>query len=207
MNDNQFYETWHHYRKISLVGLSVAFVVASTICMLSLRENNLNMIRLRQDVYTADKQNSDISTALNNLRQYVFDHMNTNLSASSQSGEAPIQLVYSYNRAVDAAEAGTATSSDANQVYNDAIALCQKEMPVIALPYRAQCVESYITSHISQSKAAATNLPAKELYTYDFVSPYWTPDLAGWSLVATIILGILLIFRIVAGLIINRRLK
>jgi hypothetical protein len=37
------------------------------------------------------------------------------------------------------------------------------------------------------------------LYEFDFVSPTWSPDLAGWSLVASTMLLLLFISLVIAG--------
>jgi hypothetical protein len=52
-------------------------------------------------------------------------------------------------------------------------------------------MQDYITSH--SPDAPQLNLPPKELYTFDFVSPVWSPDLAGFSVLATVILGLVIV--------------
>jgi hypothetical protein len=205
MRKKHLYGLWHQTNNVSLVAVLAAFVISGAVSIYALRANNLHMVHLRQAVYSADQKNGDTKTALDNLREYVYSHMNTNLTAGSQGNEAPIQLVYSYNRAVAAEEARVAALGGTNKVYVDAQAACESEMPNTALPYRAQCVENYITSHSSDT--VSLNLPPKELYTFNFVSPFWSPDLAGWSILITAILGLLLVARLITGYIIKKYLK
>jgi hypothetical protein len=178
-------------------------VLCGAISIYALRANNLKMLKLKQAVFTADQQDSDITAALNNLRQFVYSHMNTNLSAGSSSTEPPIQLVNQFNRDVSTARAKLASTGSADQVYKDAQIKC--EQPSLAVPARAQCIEDYITVH--GNGIPQLSLPPKELYTFNFASPIWSPDLAGWSLVVTFILGLLLLARLITGLFIKRYLK
>jgi hypothetical protein len=202
MNKHKLSGIWHRYGKVTLLGLIAVFLISGAVSIYALRANNLKMIQLRQAVYTADEQGGDIATALNNLRQFVFDHMNTNLSAGSTSNEPPIQLVNTFNRDVAAARAKLSAQGSSDQVYTAAQGQCEQSS--VPLASKAQCIEDYITAH--GNGIAQLNLPPKGDYTFDFVGPFWSPDLAGWSLVATFIFGLLLISRLITGLIIKRYL-
>ena len=59
------------------------------------------------------------------------------------------------------------------------------------------CVQNYVVNHGGAQTNA--NVPAG-LYEFDFVSPTWSPDLAGWSLLATILLAIIFVIRLAVGL-------
>jgi hypothetical protein len=203
MNKHKTYGLWHRLKNQSLILLSVLFVASIAVSIYSLRSNNLNMIKLREAVYTADQQNGDIETALNNLREYVHGHMNTNLTSGDASSEAPIQLVGQFNRAVETEQARIAVLGSANQVYVNA----QKECEVSSLPLtaRAQCMQDYITTY--GNGAPQLNLPPKEAYVFDFISPFWSPDLAGWSIVLTALIGLLLVARLISGLFLKRYFK
>lgn len=202
MKKRKVYGIWHRFKNLSLATLIIIFIVSLVISVLSLRSNNLNMVKLRQAVFNADKQNGDINGALNNLRKYVYGHMNTNLRTGSTSSEPPIQLVNQFNRDVDAERARMVAMGSADKVYVDAQTICEKQgIPIVE---RAQCIQEYVTKNgkgIPQLK-----LPAKEVYTFDFASPMWSPDLAGLSIIATIIFGLLLISRFATGFIIKKYL-
>jgi hypothetical protein len=160
------------------------------------------MIKLRQAVFNADKQDGDINGALNNLRKYVYGHMNTNLRGSNSS-EPPIQLVNQFNRDVDAERARMVAMGSADKVYVDAQTICEKQgVPIIE---RAQCIQEYVTKN--GKGIPQLNLPAKEVYTFDFASPLWSPDIAGFSIVLSIIFGLLLISRFITGFIIKKYLS
>jgi hypothetical protein len=203
MSIHTLYGKWHHWRIISLVILITGLVASSGLCVYALRQNNLTMVRLRTAVYETDANGGDVETALNNLRQFVYSHMNTNLRSGSSS-EPPIQLVNRFNAAVEAEEARIAAlTGAANQVYVDAQRQC--EISSVPLTVRAQCIQDYVSAH--GTGIPQLNLPDKSFYTFDFASPTWSPDLAGYSMLAAIGFGLLLIIRIVTGLFIRRYLK
>ncbi len=181
-------------KAIPLYVFVAAFVVFALICVYSLRQNNLKMVELRQAVYATDEKTGDVNKALNNLRQYVYSHMNTNLSSGGNNIKPPIQLKYTYERLTAAAQQRT---TDKN-LYTAAENYCQAKIPAsvsISGRGRISCVEDYILSHGGQKTPQVS--PA--LYEFDFVSPTWSPDFAGWSLVFCGLLLILLIVRYLLG--------
>ena len=178
-----------HGDKLGLIIITMLFFLSLATAVLALRHNNMRMVELRQAVYMADEQNGDVNTALNNLRQYIYGHMNTGLRSPNSGDEPPIQLVHRFNRAVEAEQARVAAVGGANKIYVEAQKQC--EQGGLPLTSRAQCMQDYITSH--SPDAPQLNLPPKELYTFDFVSPVWSPDLAGFSVLATVILGLVIV--------------
>ena len=166
------------------------FIITSLVCVFSLRHNNQHMVVLRNAVYAADKDNKDVNTALTNLAAYVYTHMNTNLSSGSNNIKPPIQLKYTYQRLYDAQ---LNQFQAANQtIYAEAQNYCQSTGNAAYLT-GLTCVENYIVNH--GYKNANVNIPVG-LYQFDFYSPAWSPDLAGWSLVASILLFIALVLRL-----------
>jgi hypothetical protein len=160
-----------------------AFIISSLVCISALRHNNQAMVKLRSAVYEADKNNGDVNTALNSLRRYVYGHMNTDLSSGNNAIKPPIQLKYTYDRLTSASQAASNNAG----LYTEAEDYCQTQIPAsvsISGRGRIDCVQSYILSHGGN---AAKVVPTA-LYQYDFVSPSWSPDLAGWSLVISVIL-------------------
>jgi hypothetical protein len=170
----------------------VIFLVCLTTSAVALRHNNSMMVKLRQDVYTADKNGGDVNGALNNLRAYVYGHMNTDLS-SGTGVKPPIQLQYTYERLTSAAQA----SANNSGLYTEAENYCQVQIPAsvsISGRGRITCVQDYILSHGGKQASAVPTA----LYEFDFVSPSWSPDFAGWSVVATVIAFVLLVIRFAA---------
>ena len=157
----------------------VLFILSTLLAVYSLRQNNLTMVKLRSAVYQADKENGDVNTALNNLRQYVYSHMNTDLSSGGNAIKPPIQLKYTYERLVAASQ----KRANNNGLYNEAQRYCQSKIPAsvsVSGSGRIACVQDYI---LSRGGSAAPAIPPA-LYQFDFASPAWSPDLAGFSLLA-----------------------
>ncbi len=159
-----------------------AALVSGIICVFALRANNLQMVQLRNAVYAADKDNGDTEGALRNLREYVYSHMNTSLTSGPNAVHPPIQLKYTYERLVSALPSPADNNSE---IYNQAQKYCEQAIPNgISGSYRLSCIQAYVKQH---GITTVETIP-KGLYQFDFVSAKWSPDLAGWSLLATIVL-------------------
>ncbi|MDB5184943.1 MAG: hypothetical protein JWN38_751 [Candidatus Saccharibacteria bacterium] len=180
--------------KLSPLPLFVALVVSLLVCGFSLRHNNEHMLKLRDAVYSADKAGSDVTVPLQSLQAYVTTHMNTNLDTGVYP---PIQLKYTYDRLVQAQGAATtAQNSQNSQVYVDAQKACEAAIPTgFSGRGRVGCIEDYVSKHTTTSPVGATIPDA--LYKFSFVSPRWSPDLAGWSVVASAVLAVLLLISLV----------
>ena len=164
--------------------LLILTIISATICIFALRSNNEHMNQLRNQVYQADKNGGNVDAALQTLAKYVTTHMNTNLSSGPNAVYPPIQLTYSYNR-ITTNQAQTLEQQN-SALYTKAEDYCQAVVPNgFSGRYRIPCIEQYISSHGLQG----VNIPSA-LYEFDFISPAWSPDLAGWSLILTVTLGI-----------------
>jgi hypothetical protein len=157
--------------------LAVALVFTG-ISVTALRANNKHMIQLRDAVYAADKNNTDIQKPLKALQHYVVSHMNTNLSAGPTPVYPPIQLKYTYDRLVHAQ--GDAVAAANTQLYSQAQAACEAQNSTdFSGRNRVPCIEAYVEAH---NPAKLTQVP-DALYKFAFTTPRWSPDLAGWSIV------------------------
>jgi hypothetical protein len=179
MNKRRLHHYWTKFRVVRPMYFLVAAVIALCIGIYSMRQNNLHMIVLRNKVTEADKDSGNVEVALRNLREYVYSHMNTNLASDNTAIKPPIQLKYTYDRLVKAEQDGVAAANAT--VYTDAQTTCQQQFPdSFSGGPRVPCIQAYVTSHGAKEK----QIP-DALYKYDFQSPFWSPDLAGWSLVVT----------------------
>jgi preprotein translocase subunit SecF len=177
------------------------FLTSGIICIFSLRYNNETMVKLRSAVYEADKNNGDVNTTLNDLRKYVYSHMNTNLSSGGNAIKPPIQLKYAYER-LQSNEQKRVDSANTN-VYTQAQVYCQQQNSVdFSGRNRVPCVQDYVTTHGEK----ANTVPAA-LYQYDFVSPTWSPDLAGWSMVLSALLFVLFISSFIIDRLVGSKIK
>lgn len=181
MDKRTLYHLWMKARRIRPVYFLLIALVCGALCIVGLRQNNLEMARLRDAVYAADRNNKNVVGALQHLQAYVGAHMNTDLSAGPNAPYPPIQLQYTYDRAIQAA--GAAASTANAKIYTDAQHYCEQQDPYdFSGRNRVPCVQQYIQTH----GATLPNIP-DSLYEFDFASPGWSPDLAGWSMVAAIL--------------------
>lgn len=187
MDKPSLHHAWRQLRAAK-PWYALAFgLLSGTVCVLALRANNLEMAHLRDAVYAADKNGTGVVPALQALQVYVTAHMNTDLSTGPNAPYPPIQLQYTYDRAVQAA--GAAASSANTQVYTEAQHYCEQQDPTdFSGRNRVPCVQQYIETH----GATLPNIP-DGLYKFDFVSPSWSPDLAGWSMLATILSAVVFV--------------
>lgn len=169
-----------HWWRLTPAYFLVAAAFFGIMALYGLRHNNLTMIKLRQAVYSADKNNGDVETALRNLREYVYGHMNTDLSSGGNSIKPPIQLKYRYERLLAAQKQATTATNDS--IYTQAQAYCeQQNSAAFSGRTRVPCIQDYVSTH-----GGVIETPIEDsLYKFDFVSPSWSPDLAGWSIVAS----------------------
>lgn len=162
-----------------LLSLAIFFSILSVI---SLRANNIQMLKLKEAVILADEQGVPIEQPLTELRNFVFSHMNTQMRDQS-STEPPIQLVNRFNVYLAEQQEKLKQQGKPN-IYAEAQAQCER--PNVSIVQRANCIQAYVVEN--SVPQAEIKLPPKEFYTFDFASPTWTPDLAGISLVISIFL-------------------
>jgi len=198
MDKRYLHHIWTKIRWIKPWYILVLLVITTSVSIYSLRQNNLQMVKLRNAVYTADKSNTNVSAALGALQAFVTTHMNTNLASGPNAPYPPIQLEYTYAR-LEAAN--TQSASNTNQaLYTNAENYCQQAIPNgFSGRYRVSCIEEYITSH----GVAVQTIPVS-LYEFSFLSPRWSPDLAGWSLLISILLAISFVAYVVLRRLIRR---
>lgn len=194
MDKKQLHHLWTKIRPVKVWYLATLFLLASVTAILALRQNNLTMIQLRNDVYVADEKNQDVEAALQRLRSYVHGHMNTKLAQGSDAVYPPIQLKYTYQRLQDAEKARVQQSSAT--VYTDAQAYCERQNSTdFSGRNRVPCIEKYVNEHPVAKEQAIPDA----MYKFDFYSPSWSPDFAGFAVVIAVLLFVLLVLRLIAG--------
>ena len=191
MDKRKLHHLWTKLRSIEPWYFLIIVLISSGICASALRTNNQHMIKLRDAVYAADKDNGDVQGTLLALQAYVVAHMNTNLSAGPQAVHPPIQLKYTYDRLVQAQSEQVAKNN--MQIYNDAQQYCEQQNSAdFSGRNRIPCIEQYVQGH-------GVNLATipDALYKFDFITPVWSPDLAGWSLVVAALSSFLFVVSLI----------
>lgn len=195
MNKRQLHHIWRGFRLVKPWYFLVLTAIFGLTAVVALRANNQHMAELRQAVYTADKENGDVQTALNNLQAYVTAHMNTSLTTGNTAVYPPVQLQYTYQRLVQAQSAAQQAAN--GDLYTQAQNYCQSlNSTDFSGRNRVPCIEKYVQDHGVKVSTNSTISPS--LYQFDFVAPKWSPDLAGWSLVLAFSFAFLAVAKFIA---------
>jgi len=168
--------------RLSVFGIAtVSFVVLSFIGLTA----NSQGAKDRYDTLIAvDQSGGDVEAALNDLRTYIYNHMNTQIG-SDLGIRPPIQLSGTYSRLVDAETARVTKAND--DVYAKAQAECETLYGAGSLrDARVPCVQEYIDNN-----TVKPTIIEDDFYKFDFVPPRWSTDLAGFSILFAGIFGLI----------------
>lgn len=194
-------------KRIQTWQLVVMLVIGLVLSASFLRLNSLEMNDRREAVYQADKSADEekIRMSIVELQNYVSSHMNTSLGDG-------FYLEHSYNRARDSALniATNATNPNA-AVYQQASIECQNRFQGGVASFRndyVACVAERVQAlSPSPDIESGLNLPKAENYHYNFASPVWSPDLAGFTVLFCAIITSVILLRIVVAIILRILLK
>lgn len=166
---------------VILIFLSLGFLGS----IYGLRQNSLKMQELRSAVFTADKTDGDIGAALMDLSNHVVNHMNTDLARNRSlvgvDSEKPIQLAYSYYRDTIDEYLRVTNASSPDHVATLGLARQACEIDTVPITERLSCIASYTADNGGATYPVVPPL-SKDFYVFNFISPRWSPDLAGVSL-------------------------
>lgn len=156
-----------------------------------LRLNNTGMLARRNAVAGADKSGNveEITSRIYDLQRYSSSHMNADTGV--------FYLQNQYDRAVKAA-AAKAGSGDADSPQARADAICNPNLQVPGYSQAYQdCMLRELTKAGQVVDPASIKPPSPSLFRYEFTSPIWSPDFAGWSAIVSIILILMIIGRLI----------
>lgn len=149
-------------------------------CML-LVDNRQEAANQAKQIITKDQLGTGVDTDLLKLKVYAASHMKVNVQ---------FVLTGSYDRAVTAAKAEAAKS---NAGYATAQAACDKKG--VDSIRQSQCVAAYLAAH--PAPVATPKLPDIANYSYHYIGPSWSFDLAGIALLAGAILALVAVASVV----------
>ncbi len=190
-------------RAIKIWQLFVLLLLSGIITAIGFRLNNLGMME-RVDAVTRADETGDpkaLQERIEDLRRYVSTHMNTDLRGG-------IFLTHSYERVREAAMQSAQDPANPNSdAYRRASVECQTERFRVAGGY-VQCVMNKVGSLPGQSNLASElKLPRSELYKINIVSPVWSPDLAGFSVLVSLVIVVVIVARITGVIVLRALLK
>lgn len=185
-------------QRVKTWQLVVLLIIASFIAATFLRLNNIGMIERRDAVYAADEAGNSEATIdrLYDLQRYVAAHMNTSLGAG-------IYLEASYNRDKQALlDSASADSNPNGNIYKKAQEVCAPQFSRYSAAYVA-CTTSELAKYPAASELNNEVKLPQDLYRHAFISPIWSPDFAGWSVLVCVALALMIAIRLISLLVLR----
>ncbi len=182
-------KTW----QLILILILGLFVMATF-----LRINNIGMIQRREAVLSADKQGdmAVLQSRLYDLQRYAAAHMNAATGA--------IDLQDSYNRAAEASkkEAESQTTGGQNLYKKIEDEVCGPKARANGWRWPDQryiaCQRAELAKYPeAQQGGGQVTLPDGKLFRHSFVSPLWSPDFAGFSVLICLLITLVIIGRLI----------
>ncbi len=179
-------------QRVKTWQLVILLLICGFIAATFLRLNNVGMVERRKAVIAADADgNTDmIKMRLYDLQRYVSTHMNASMGT--------LYLEDQYKR--DSERIINAASGDDNpngNIYKKAQDNCAPKFTHYSQAY-LQCTVDYLAQYSpASSPTSAVTLPKADLYRHSFASPIWTPDFAGWSVLACLLILLMIIARLI----------
>ena len=197
--------------------LVILLIMSGFISATFLRLNNVGMVERRESVENADKAGDivNLQQRLYDLQRYVSTHMN------ADPGKIALDHTYKqmYDRKLKEFEEEIKNQSN-NDTVSKVRAVCDARArqggygraTTQADPRYVSCIneewEKYPAAKVANLQFEA---PSTEPYYHTFVSPIWSADYAGWSLLVTIFIAMIIVMRLVVlgmlKLMIRRRNK
>lgn len=179
-------------QRVKTWQLVVLLLLCGFIAATFLRLNNVGMVERRKAVIAADTDGNPamIQGRLYDLQRYVSSHMNANM------GTIYLESQYKRDsqRIID--QAGGDSNPNGN-IYKKAQETCAPRFSSYSQAY-LQCTVNYLAQYApADNPASSVALPKPDLYRHSFASPLWSPDFAGWSVLACVVILLMIVARLV----------
>ena len=174
-------------------SLVLATLILALLTTLFLRQNNLNMIKLRDQLVEID-QTGDVAlvqSAARKLQNYVAHHMNT------ATGRVALQTLY--NQAAEEAMVASRPPEVDPTIYQQATDDCRAQFNNYGYRAWASCIATKVGVNTSATLTIAdAAAPDPDLYYVDYAPARWSADLAGICLLLTVLLAAVLAIKLLA---------
>ena len=198
-----------HLQRVKTWQLVVLLILMSFVAATFLRLNNIGMIERRSAVLAADEHGDteQLQKRVYDLQRYSSTHMN--------ASPGRIALSNQYDRDASKIKAAAEKAGDSNpngNIYKKAAAVCdpigQAQGWRWPDPRYTECVDKQLSKYPEANGVTKTvQLPDPSLYYHNFVSPLWTPDFAGFSILVCVAILIIIITRLLMLTALNLLLK
>ena len=183
--------------------LVILLIMSGFISATFLRLNNVGMVERRESVENADKAGDivNLQQRLYDLQRYVSTHM------TADPGKIALDHTYKqmYDRKLKEFEEEIKNQSN-NDTVSKVRAVCDARaqqggygrFTTQADPRYINCInEKWAKYPASKATNLQFEAPSTEPYYHTFVSPIWSADYAGWSLLVTIFIAMIIVMRLV----------
>lgn len=161
------------------------------------------MIQRREAVLAADKvgDNTITQNRLYDLQRFISDHMNTSLGKG-------IYLEDSYKRDVQIAYNVASQDNNPNgNIYKKAQEVCAPQFTHWSYDF-IQCTTDELAKYPSAGNLVSSiNLPRADAYLHSFVTPVWSPDFAGWSVLIFVVILLMIFARLIGAVVLKVLLR
>ena len=190
-------------QRVKTWQLLIVLLLAGFVAATFLRLNNIGMAQRRDAVLAADEtgDNEITQNRLYDLQRYVSAHMNTDMGNG-------LYLESAYKRDVQTAYEIAAVDTNPNgNIYKKAQEVCAPQFTHWSQAY-IQCTTVELAKYPAAGDlVSSANLPRADAYRHVFVSPLWSPDFAGLSVLFFGIVVFMILVRLLGVLILRLLLK
>lgn len=188
-------------RLVKTWQLLVLFVLLAFVAATFLRLNNVGMLQRLDAVISADKEGADqtdIRARLFDLQRYVNSHMNTDTGVFYLAG----QYERDTQKVLDEINQTTGGAS----VNAKAEAICKPQFTHYTYAY-TECMLNEILKQKVADPTATPKKPNPDLYRHYYVSPLFTWDFAGLSVLLSLAILVIILARGVSLALLKMLLK
>ena len=210
------------FKQIKTWQLLLALIPLLFLTATFLRFDHLKMHADGKEITSQAEIDQNLTTTLTNLKQYTESHIIINFIEKNGRnvltfGTGPFYLENQYNRkattALAEAENQLKQTGDNNpngNIFAKAMEICKPQAIAHGWAWNSpgylNCMTGVINSYPSTDQlttSLAANIPPTSLYRYDFSSPVWAPNLAGFSVLLCLLIFILILLRFIGFLILR----
>ena len=202
VNKKQVRWSLKHLQYVKIWQLVILLILSGFISATFLRLNNIGMVERRSAVLAADNIGDAraIENRLYDLQRYVSAHMNADLGKG-------VFLESTYNNDRNKLVAAAANDINPNgNIYEKAQTVCAPQFSHYSFAY-TQCTLNELSKYQSSGNLASSVKLSPNTYVYNFTSPLWSPDFAGWSVVVFVVILIMILVRITGVVILKLLLR
>jgi len=187
-------------KRVHTWQLVVVLILCGFLAATFLRLNNIGMIERREAVLTADESgdSEQIRSRLYDLQRYVSSHMNTDPGRIALTG----QYERDSERIKQVAEQANTSNPNGN-VYARAAEVCDPIAQANGWRWPdtryTQCIDNELQKFPEAAEVAyRAELPDTNMYYHTYQSPRWSPDFAGFSVLACVVVALVIVLRFIS---------